>query len=149
MRIINHLVFLGALAGALVFAVINWNWLWTYTHVYFYFGTAPVPLNLILLMAGLGVLFLQWLAVQGAWIFRNKKLERAEKEITRLKARLYDLTEGSILDDIKEAIKETRKELREDIRWLAGQPHQSPPVQLVEGQQERRELPPLLNEGEK
>ena len=147
MRIINHLIFVGATAGAIILAVVKWSWLWTFTSVDLYPITGrQVPLNLLVLVACLGVLFLQWLAVQGAWIFRNKKLERAEKEITRLKVRLYDLTEGSMLDEIKGAIKETRKELREDIKWLAGQPYHSPPVQVVEGEPQR-ELPPLLNEG--
>jgi len=147
MRIINHLVFLGALLAGAIFAAINWRWLWTFTHVYFYFGTAPVPLNLIVLVGCLGVLFLQWLVVQGAWVLRDKKLERAEKENLRLKARLYDLTEGSWLDDIKASIAETRKDLREDIKWLAAQPYRNTPTQLGEGQRELREMPPLLREG--
>ena len=147
MRIINHLVFLGALLGSIIFAVVNWRWLWTFTHIYYYFGTAPVPLNLVLLVACLGILFFQWLVVQGAWIFHHKKLERAEKEILRLKASLYDLTEGSWLDEIKDSIAKTRKDLREDIKWLAAQPYYHAAVQLEEGQPERRELPPLLNEG--
>lgn len=147
MRLINHLVFLGALLGGVVFAAVNWRWLWTFTHVNFYFGTAPVPLNLIVLASCLGVIFLQWLVVQGAWIFRHKKLDRAENEITRLKARLYDLTEGSLLDDIKTSITEARKELRDDIKWLATQPYYNTAAQLTEGQRERRETPPLLREG--
>jgi len=142
MRIINHIIFLLALLGGIIFAVVNWNFFQTPTHVYFYFGTARVPLNLIALGAYLAVLFVQWLVVQGAWIFRNRKLQRAEKEILRLKARLYDLTEGSWLDEIKESLVDTRKELREDIRWLAGQQYQNVAAQLGEGQPERRELPP-------
>jgi uncharacterized membrane protein len=148
MRIINHLVFLLALVGGIVFAVVNWSYLQTYVYVYYYFGTIRVALNLVLLVAYLAILFLQWLVVQSAWAFRHKKLERAEKEIERLKAKLYDFTEGSWLDEIKDTITETRKGLREDIKWLASQPYYQPSVQLEEGQPERRELPPLLNEGE-
>lgn len=148
MRIINHLVFLLALVGGIVFAVVNWSYLQTYVYVYYYFGTVRVALNLVLLVAYLATLFLQWLVVQSAWAFRHKKLEQAEKEVDRLKARLYDLTEGSWLDEIKDTITETRKELREDIKWLASQPYYQPSIQLGEGQVERRELPPLLNEGE-
>ena len=77
MRIINHLIFLGATAGAIILAVVNWSWLWTFTSVDLYLITGQIPLNLLVLVTCLGVLFLQWLAVQGAWIFRNKKLERA------------------------------------------------------------------------
>ncbi len=148
MRIINHIVFFLALLGITIFAVVNWGYLWTFTHVYYYFGTAQVPLNLVLLAACLGVLFFQWLVVQGAWIFRHRKLERAEKEVVRLKAKLYDLTEGSWLDEIKKSIVETRTELREDIKWLAAQPYYNVSAQLGEGQPERRGLPPLLNKGE-
>ena len=96
MRIINHIVFLLALLGAIIFAAVNWSFFQTPTYVYFYFGTARVPLNLIALGAYLAVLFVQWLVVQGAWVFRNRKLQRADKEILRLKARLYDLTEGTV-----------------------------------------------------
>ena len=142
MRIINHIIFLLALLGGIIFAVVNWNFFQTPTYVYFYFGTARVPLNLIALGAYLAVLFVQWFVVQGAWVFRNRKLQRADKEILRLKARLYDLTEGSWLDEIKESLADTRKELREDIRWLASQPYQNVAAQLGEGQPERRELPP-------
>jgi hypothetical protein len=143
MRFINHVIFLLALAGGAVFAVANWRYLLTTTYVYLYFATVKLPLNLIVLATCLGVLFVQWLVVQGAWIFRHRKLERAEKEIVQLKAKLYDLTEGSWLDEIKESITETRKELREDIKWLASQPYYDTSAQLGEGQQrERRELPP-------
>jgi hypothetical protein len=143
MRFINHIVFLLALLGGIIFAAVNWNYMLTPSYVYLYFTTVRLPLNLIILGTCLAVLFLQWLVVQGAWIFRNRKLDRAEKEILRLKARLYDLTEGSWLDEIQESITETRKELREDIRWLAGQPSYNTSAQLEEGQRERRrELPP-------
>ncbi len=138
MRIINHIIFLLALLGGITFAVVNWSFLQTYTYVHLYYGTVRLPLNLVILMAYLVVIFLQWLVAQGAWVFRYKKLEKAEKEIVLLKAQLYDLTEGSWLDEIKDTITETRKELREDIRWLAAQPH----YQLEEGRTERRELPP-------
>jgi predicted membrane protein len=142
MRIINHIIFLLALLGGIIFAAVNWNYMLTTTYVYLYFATLRLPLNLIVLMTCLAVLFLQWLVVQGAWIFRHRKLERAEKEVVQLKARLYDLTEGSWLDEIKTSIADTRTELREDIKWLAAQPYLNTPVQLAEGQRERRELPP-------
>lgn len=141
MRFINNIVFLLALAGGIIFAAVNWSYMLTTTYVYLYFATVKLPLNLVVLVTCLGVLFLQWFVVQGAWFFRNRKLERAEKEIVQLKARLYDLSEGSWVDEIKETIKETRKELREDIRWLAGQPYHDASAQLGEGQRARRELP--------
>jgi len=144
MRIINNLIFLLALLGSFIFAAVNWPYMLTYTHVYLFFGTVKLPLNLITLTTCLGIIFLQWLIAQGSWILRNKKLERAEKEIVQLKAKLYDLTDGSLLDEIKESITETRKELREDIRWLASGPHYNASAQLGESQH-----PPLLKKGGK
>ena len=142
MRFISHIVFLLALLGGIIFAAANWSYMLTTTYVYLYFATVRLPLNLIVLGTCLTVIFLQWLVVQGVWVFRHRKLERSEKEILRLKAKLYDLTEGSWLDEIKESITDTRKELREDIRWLAAQPSYNTSAQLGEGQPERRELPP-------
>ncbi len=145
MRLINNVIFFFALLGGIIFAVVNRSFMQTYTDLNLYLGTVRLPLNLLVLLAYLGLVFVQWLVAQGAWVFRNRKLERAEKEIVQLKAKLYDLAEGSWLDEIKDSITETRKELREDIRWLAAQPY----FQLTEGQPERRELPPLLDEGGK
>jgi len=144
MRFIANLVFLAALIGGILFGAFNWQYLQFYTPLRFVFGTVLLPLNLILFLAYLGLVFLQWLLTQAAWAARHRKLIRAENEITRLKARLYDLTEGSWVDELREAIKETRKELREDIRWLASQPQPKAPIQLTESQ-----LPPLLKQGEK
>ncbi|MFZ5915729.1 MAG: hypothetical protein ACOYZ7_02205 [Chloroflexota bacterium] len=144
MRFIANLVFLAALIGGILFGAFNWQYLQFYTPLRFVFGTVLLPLNLILFLAYLGLVFLQWLLTQAAWAARHRKLVRAENEITRLKARLYDLTEGSWVDELREAIKETRKELREDIRWLASQPQPKAPIQLAESQ-----LPPLLKQGEK
>jgi len=147
MRIINHIIFVAALVGGIVFAVVNQSFFQVFADVPLYYGTVTLPTNLIIFLAYLGGVFLQWLVAQGAWVFRNKKLERAEQEILRLKAKLYNLTEGSLVDEIKDSIAETRKDLREDIKWLAAQPYYHAAVQLEEGQPERRELPPLLNEG--
>ena len=150
MRIINNIIFFLALLGGIAFAVVNWminrNFFWTTTEVPFYYFSLKLPVNLIVFLVYLGIIFVQWLVAQGAWAVRDRKLERAEKETLRLKARLYDLTEGSLVDDIKDAIKETRKELREDIKWLAGQSYRNTPVQVIDDQPER-ELPPLLEEG--
>jgi hypothetical protein len=150
MRIINNIIFFLALLGGIAFAVVNWtanrNFFWAYTEVPFYYFSLRLPVNLIVFLVYMGIIFVQWLVAQGAWAVRDRKLERAEKETLRLKARLYDLTEGSLVDDIKDAIKETRKELREDIKWLAGQSYRNTPVQVIDGQPER-ELPPLLEEG--
>lgn len=141
MRIIANLLFLAALAGGVVFAAFNWRYLQLYTPLHFVFGTILLPLNLIVFLVYLGLIFLQWLIAQAAWTTRYKKLTLAEQEITRLKARLYDLTEGSWVDELRDAIKETRKDLREDIRWLASTT-QPPSAQLNEGG-----LPPLLDQG--
>lgn len=145
MRIINNIIFFLALVGGIIFAVVNWSLFQIYTDLDLFYGTVRLPTNIIVFLAYLALIFSQWLAAQGAWVLRHRKLDRAEKETVRLKARLYDLTEGSWLDEIRDTITETRKELREDIKWLATQPH----YQLAEGQLERPELPPLLKEGGK
>ncbi len=146
MRILNHIILLVALVTALIFAVVNKSFLQTYTHVYLYFGTAYIPLTLIVFLSGVGALILQWLITQLAWILHRKKLEGREKEIVLLKAKLYDLTEGSWKNEIKDSIAETRKGLREDIKWLAAQMYYGPPVQLRKEQQERGDLPALPQE---
>jgi predicted membrane protein len=142
MRFLNNLFFFLALLGGIIFAAVNWSFFRVYTDLYLYYFTVRLPINLLAFLAYLGIVFLQWLVAQGAWAFRNRKLQRAEKEIVQLKARLYDLTEGTWVEDIKDTIKETRKELRKDIQWLANQPYYESPVQLEEGQRRRRELPP-------
>jgi hypothetical protein len=142
MRIVANLLFLAALAGGVVFAAFNWRFFQLYTPLHFVFGTILLPLNLIVFLAYVGLVFLQWLVAQAAWSTRHKKLAAAEQEITRLKARLYDLTEGSWVEDLRDAIQETRKELREDIRWLASATSQNSSTQLTVGQQ-----PPLLDQG--
>lgn len=142
MRFINNVVFFAALLGGIVFAVVNRGLFRVYVDLYLYYGTVRLPINLVVFLAYLGVVFLQWLIGQAAWATRHRKLERAEREIVQLKARLYDLTEGTWVDELKDAIKETRKELREDIRWLASQPRYEPAPQLGEGHSRRPELPP-------
>lgn len=137
MRFINHIIFLVALVGGIAFAVVNWDFLQIFTDLPLYYGTVTLPLNLIIFLAYLAIVSLQWLSAQSAWVLRRRRLERAEKEVVQLKAKLYDLSEGSLLDEVKEAIVETKKDLREDIRWLAAQPS----YQLGEGQSGRRELP--------
>jgi hypothetical protein len=144
MRFITNLLFLAALIGGTLFGAFNWHYLQLYTPLRFVFGTVLLPLNLLLFLAYLGLVFLQWLVAQGAWATRHRKLVRAENEITRLKARLYDLTEGSWVDELRDAIKETRQELRQDIHWLASQPQPNAPTQLAESQ-----YPPLLKQGGK
>ena len=148
MRFINNVLFFLALLGGIIFAVANRNFFQVYVDLYLYYGTLRLPINLLVFLAYLGIVFLQWLVAQGAWALRSRKLQRAEKEIVQLKARLYDLTEGTWIDELKEAITETRKELREDIRWLASQAYVEAPTQLEEGKRGRRRMPRLLKEGD-
>lgn len=148
MRFINNVIFFLALLGGIIFAAFNWSFFRLYIDVPLYYITLRLPVNLIAFLAYLGIVFLQWLVGQAAWASRHRKLQRAEKEIVQLKAKLYDLAEGTWMDELKEAITETRKELREDIRWLASQTYVESSAQLEEGKRGRLKMPRLLKEGE-
>jgi len=128
MRFINHLIFLLALVVGIVFIVLNLSFLQVWIGVDYYYGRGVLPLNLIIVVAALVILLLQWLIVQSAWAFRHKKLAQAQSEVMRLRAKMYDLHEGSGVEEIKDSITETRRGIREDLTWMvSGSPYQVSP----------------------
>ncbi len=143
-RWINDIVFLLVIIVIAVFLGINRSYFLSdpttvmlpgfITRSFNVMGSFKLYLEMTILIAVMAIVFVQWLLFRIAWAMRDNRRDKAEKENVQLKAKLYELTEGSRLSKLETALDDTRNEmtrmLTSRVLYLS-EPKQAEEVQEV------------------